>query len=379
MQQGDTKMETKNLFDFATKELSQDAFLRWLLENFNDPVVGIASKKLLSEMIKLFPDQPLDIDKITEIKTWAQYKNMDVGADVYVGQNKVATFVIEDKTNSSEHNQLEKYDGEIDKWNDQKYKYRIFYKTQLVGKEERERITKNNKWKIMDIKTISSIFSEFTNSDNLVLKYYSLHVTQVLSDLSDLPNISDAENWNFNQTASYFKKKVLESNVLDKYKNRIATEDGTYLGRYIWFRVYYKLENDKYLDPKRSKSNNFWDSNLCYPLIEFIFRPGNKNKNVIVYTHITYKFYSNQKRNWTWKNKSNELSKDLYSEIDPSKVNDNLKDLLNANGIKCRKMDSPKAQTISSVKIKKEDIVKDNRWEEEIAKYLDIFSQLNQK
>ena len=372
-------METKNLFDFATKELSQDAFLRWLLENFNDPVVGIASKKLLSEMIKLFPDQPLDIDKITEVKTWAQYKNMDVGADVYVGQNKVATFVIEDKTNSSEHNQLEKYDGEIDKWNDQKYKYRIFYKTQFVGNEERERITKNNKWKIMDIEAISSIFSEFTNSDNLVLKYYSLHVKKVLSDLSDLPNINDAENWNFNQAASYFKKKVLVSNVLDKYKNRIATEDGTYLGRYISLRVYLKLDNEKYLDRFGSKSNNFWDSNLCYPLIEFIFRPGNKNKNVIVYTHITYKFYSDQKCNWTWKNKSNELSKDLYSEIDPLKVNDDLKDLLKENGIKCRKMGSNKAQTISSVKIKKEDIVKNDRWEKEIAKYLDIFSQLNQK
>ena len=371
-------METKNLFDFATKELSQDAFLRWLLENFNDPVVGIASKKLLSEMIKLFPDQPLDIDKITEIKTWAQYKNMDVGADVYVGQNKVATFVIEDKTNSSEHNQLEKYDGEIDKWNDQKYKYRIFYKTQLVGKEERERITKNNKWKIMDIEAISSIFSEFTNSDNLVLKYYSLHVTQVLSDLSDLPNISDAENWNFNQTASYFKKKVLESNVLDKYKNRITTEDGTYLGRYIWFRVYYKLENDKYLDPKRSKSNNFWDSNLCYPLIEFIFRPN--WDDVIIYTHISYKYYDNKgDSQWTWKNKSNELSNELYKKIEPSAVNGKLKTELEKEHIKCRKMDSAKAQTISSVKIKKEDIVKDNRWEEEIAKYLDIFSLLNKE
>ncbi|MDD7715394.1 MAG: hypothetical protein PUJ84_05770, partial [Mollicutes bacterium] len=96
-------------------------------------------------------------------------------------------------------------------------------------------------------------------------------------------------------------------------------------------------------------------------------------------THITYKFYSNQKCNWTWKNKSNELSKDLYSEIDPLKVNDDLKDLLKENGIKCRKMDSAKAQTISSVKIKKEDIVKDNRWEEEIAKYLDIFSLLNKE
>ena len=25
----------KNLFDYATKELSQDAFLRWLFENYN--------------------------------------------------------------------------------------------------------------------------------------------------------------------------------------------------------------------------------------------------------------------------------------------------------------------------------------------------------
>lgn len=378
MQQGDTKMETKNLFDFATKELSQDAFLRWLLENFNDPVVGIASKKLLSEMIKLFPDQPLDVNQITKIETWAQYKNMDVVVDVYIGGNKVGTFVIEDKTNSSEHNQLENYDKEIDKWKDQKYKYRIFYKTQFVNNEERERITKNNKWKIMDISAISSIFSEFTNSDNLVLKYYSLHVTQVLSDLSDLPNISNAENWNFNQAASYFKKKVLESNILDKYKSRITTEDGTYLGRYIWFRIYYKLDNVKLLDPKRSKPNDFFDLNLCYPLIEFIFRPN--WDDVIIYTHISYKYYDSKGNDqWTWKNKSNELSKDIYSEIDPSKVNDNLKDLLNANGIKCRKMDSPKAQTISSVKIKKEDIVKDNRWEEEIAKYLDIFSLLNKE
>lgn len=119
-------METKNLFDFATKELSQDAFLRWLLENFNDPVVGIASKKLLSEMIKLFPDQPLDINKITKIETWAQLKYMDVVAKAYNGETEIATFVIEDKINSCEHYQLKKYDKEIDEWNDQKYKYRIF-------------------------------------------------------------------------------------------------------------------------------------------------------------------------------------------------------------------------------------------------------------
>ena len=29
-----------NLFDYATKELSQDAFLRWFFENYDDPHIG---------------------------------------------------------------------------------------------------------------------------------------------------------------------------------------------------------------------------------------------------------------------------------------------------------------------------------------------------
>ena len=38
----------KNLFDFATKELSQDAFLRWFLESDIDG----GGKKLLAAFIK---------------------------------------------------------------------------------------------------------------------------------------------------------------------------------------------------------------------------------------------------------------------------------------------------------------------------------------
>lgn len=378
MEQGDTKMETKNLFDFATKELSQDAFLRWLLENFNDPVVGVASKKLLSEMIKLLPDQPLDINKITRIETKAQLKYMDVVAYAYNGNTIIATFVIEDKINSCEHYQLEKYDKKINQWNDRKYKYRIFYKTQFIGDEERERIYKCNNWKIMDILAISSIFDEFSNSDNLVLKYYSLHVKQVLSDLVNLPNTDKVKKWNFNKATSYFKNKVLKNEVLGKYKNYIGSETGTYQGRYVSLRVYYKLDNDKYFDPKKPKPKDFFDSNLCYPLIEFIFRPN--WDDVIIYTHISYKYYDNKgDSQWTWKNKSNELSNELYTKIKPADINEKLKTELENTGIKCKKMGTDRAQTISSVKIKKEDIVKDNRWEEEIAKYLDIFSLLNKE
>ena len=46
-------MGMKNLFDYATKELSQDAFLRWLFENYNceDKDVCDASRELIMNFL----------------------------------------------------------------------------------------------------------------------------------------------------------------------------------------------------------------------------------------------------------------------------------------------------------------------------------------
>ena len=37
----------KNLFNYATKELSQDAFLMWLFENYDDSELGEIANALL--------------------------------------------------------------------------------------------------------------------------------------------------------------------------------------------------------------------------------------------------------------------------------------------------------------------------------------------
>ena len=44
----------ENLFDYATKELSQDAFLRWLFENYNceNESVKNAFRKLFDSFTK---------------------------------------------------------------------------------------------------------------------------------------------------------------------------------------------------------------------------------------------------------------------------------------------------------------------------------------
>lgn len=92
---------SENLFDYATKELSQDAFLRWLLENYNDPIVGPVAIKLLQKWIGLYPRQDFDVSKISNIKTYAQHKHIDLIADV-TADSHIYSFVIEDKTGSGE-------------------------------------------------------------------------------------------------------------------------------------------------------------------------------------------------------------------------------------------------------------------------------------
>ena len=68
----------KNLFDYATKELSQDAFLRWLFENYNCENEGV--KKACRKLFDSFTNNNDEFkDKtITELKTVSQWKNIDI-------------------------------------------------------------------------------------------------------------------------------------------------------------------------------------------------------------------------------------------------------------------------------------------------------------
>ena len=64
----------KNLFDYTTKELSQDAFLRWLFENYyceNESV-----KKAFRKLFDSFTDSKFENKEITDLETVAQWKNI---------------------------------------------------------------------------------------------------------------------------------------------------------------------------------------------------------------------------------------------------------------------------------------------------------------
>ena len=100
-----------NLFSFATSELSQDAFICWCLNWINYPNENLypMAKDIFS---KLLGEKDLENEEI-EIKR--QYKKIDVL--ILLKKSKKA-YIIEDKTYTSENNQITRYREAIKNEND---------------------------------------------------------------------------------------------------------------------------------------------------------------------------------------------------------------------------------------------------------------------
>lgn len=106
-----------NIFNLATKELSQDAFLTWLLQyaddsqKNNDEKLNQCGNAFTAALIRSqLPDFKEEIRKVTAGRQW---ENIDVWAEV----NDKYLIVIEDKTHTSHHsNQLARYKETASAW-----------------------------------------------------------------------------------------------------------------------------------------------------------------------------------------------------------------------------------------------------------------------
>lgn len=106
--------KTNNLFYFATSELSQDAFLCWWLA-WADKSYQITNPELhllgLDFLELLAKKSGVTLGEVSNVELKTQYKNIDILCIV----NKQTVFLIEDKTDTSEHGeQLTKYKSTLD-------------------------------------------------------------------------------------------------------------------------------------------------------------------------------------------------------------------------------------------------------------------------
>ena len=251
-------MERNNIFNFATSELSQDAFICWLCNwvNFDDNNLSEDEKKLkalATDFIEKMSGEKLG-DRKVNIKR--QYQKIDVLLEI---QNKTEFItkeneknpvidiyvIIEDKVGTDLHsNQIERYRELIseknEKDNGSRAKIKVVY-YKIYDEDNMERLKEDGIDIIFERKDILELLKKYKENifNSLFNDYYSY-----LNDIEEkikLYKKINLEDWNSNCYIGFFKKLKEEGSYLKHADGRkkdcswkyVPNKSGGFMG--IWW------------------------------------------------------------------------------------------------------------------------------------------------
>lgn len=236
-----------NLFDYATSELSQDAFVCWLCSRWNDPddTVRAASQNLLHAMLGSDDPTPVQVLQVAR-----QRCHVDVALlTEHVGVRNI--MIVEDKTGSMDHDdQLRRYPEQADSlfpgelYDEVRV---IYYKTGPLVEYAR---VVDQCDVILGLDEISGLIVPFgTASSNTILAEYAAHL-QRLHDRRTMWKTHPIGDWGDEARAGYaehLRQRIADSGwngwVLFEKPN---TRNG---GHWV-----VSLGNGKTLGPRRLKA-----------------------------------------------------------------------------------------------------------------------------
>lgn len=241
-------MGKENLFNYATKELSQDAFLRWLFESYKSENENVV--KVVRHLLKEFAG----IDENEEIKlhTLAQWNHIDVTVWVEIKNKENHVIAIEDKTLSGVgENQLTKYNnylkGLVKKDGLEYIPHKVFYKTYMVIEDESEKVDAAG-WEMYDLDRIVDLYSEFKQTGSEILDDYLEHIRNIRKCLNDasLPKTDNKSDDSYRWIGFFNEvKRRLEAEYGKKYDVSVGKTSYSY----VCFVVRQKgKENEPYLE-----------------------------------------------------------------------------------------------------------------------------------
>ena len=262
-----------NLFFYATKELSQDAFICWLCSfdlrnsDSNDNVLRDCAHHFISSM--LFGETIIEkeqencfyLDKIEK-----QVGNIDVLLTV-VSNGEVYKIIIEDKTYSAEHdNQLERYKQNVKTLkNAELYQpvkvIGIYYKT---GFQSSYKNVRKAGYKIFDRKKILELLAPYVEeTDNQIFRDYYSYWNN-FERLSLEYKEKDFADWSWQTVNGFFNhiQNVIEENS-DMWcgYDWVQNKSGGFWG--LWYGL-----NDDYIEKDGIKGELYlqveirWDEGL---------------------------------------------------------------------------------------------------------------------
>lgn len=190
-----------NFFNFAYKELAQDSFLMWVFDNYADEDVGQVAYALLRKFCNLSATE-----KIKKLNVEPQRHKIDVTVEFETDENRNIRLFIEDKTDSCEHFQLERYNKFA--YGEDKEIYRIFYKSGYVNDYEKER-AKRAGWTLFGINDIIDNFAPFENSTNFIVSQYVEHIKLRAQALTETEKPDANDKIDYLRWLSFFERTVI--------------------------------------------------------------------------------------------------------------------------------------------------------------------------
>lgn len=206
-----------NIFDIATKELSQDAFVTWLLQfadNYNKQyniLLNDCGKKFAYRLIR--KHLPNFNEQIIKVKAGRQWDNIDVWAKI----NDKYLIIIEDKTITSHHsNQLKRYKDNFEKWcvkNNFESPICIYLKT---GNESQNSLSQIEKYGFSIFSRIDLIdlLSQFKDITNEIFVDFFERLTRIEKSNSEFEN-KQIKSWNGNDWQGFFQFVEKEISIVN--------------------------------------------------------------------------------------------------------------------------------------------------------------------
>lgn len=248
-------MERNNIFNFATSELSQDAFICWLCNwvNFDDNDLSEDEKKLkelATDFIEKMSGEKLG-DRKVNIKR--QYQKIDVLLEI---QNKTEFIekipvvdmyvIIEDKVGIGLHsNQIERYRELIseknEKDNGSRAKIKVVY-YKICDEDNMERLKEEGIDIIFERKDMLALLEKYKNSfNNILVEDYYNYLNNIEKDVNSYID-KKLEDWNSNCYIGFFKELKNEKNLLEHAIGRqkdcswgyVNNSSGGFMGMW-WF------------------------------------------------------------------------------------------------------------------------------------------------
>ncbi len=239
-----------NIFNIATKELNQDAFITWLLQFADekckeyDEQLNECGIEFVTELIK--KQLPEFCDKIINVKAGRQWANIDVWAEI----NNEYLIIIEDKTNTSHHSdQLIRYKKNASDWcfkNNYKEPICIYLKTGNEAQSSLNNIVKQG-FAIFNRKTFINLLCKYEKSENDIFIDFFNRLLKIEKSHNEYENKNVADwisadwegfyqylekeinliNWNFvNNQNGGFWNAVLNWNFWRIYPAYLQIEQG---------------------------------------------------------------------------------------------------------------------------------------------------------